>query len=115
MNVKNLILNILIISIFYLSTCSHTKSISNYTNDKKYIPKIGDDVKVLTIDSSEYKFFITEITTDSLKSKNYKFSLNEIQSIEKIENNLLRFLSIFAGIVIINGVLVLLYGISVNI
>ena len=114
MNIKNFILFILIISIFHLTTCSHSKSLSNSTNDKKYIPKIGDDVKVLTIDGLEYKFFITEITTDSLKSKHYKFSFDKIQSIEKIGNNPLVFLGILASIVIINGIFVIFYGITIG-
>ena len=102
----------MLFSIFYLSTCSHSKSMSKSGSENKYIPKIGDDVRILTIEGSEYKMFITEITPDSIKSEKYKFSFKEIQSIERLKNNPIIFLGIFVGAVIIFEAILLMTGMN---
>ena len=109
-NIKNIIVYFMIISNYAFLSCSHSKGNSVLNPNDQYKPKKGDDVKIITANGNEYKFFITEITPDSIKSEKYNIPIKDIQSIEKIKNHPVLLLVVLVGFLTIPALLFLANG-----
>jgi len=98
MDYNRLVIYFLALAFINIVACSHSRSLSSTTSEKDYFPEVGDDVVVVLKSGETHKFFITEITPDSIKSNIYKFSKDEMVSIKPIESNFLRGFGVTVGI-----------------
>jgi hypothetical protein len=96
MHYRELIVYILVFSIFNLCACSHTKSIRKQNIAKDYQPGNKVEIKIKT--GARYEFILTEVTADSLKGNQYKIAIEDIQTIKKIGGNKLILVWVLVGI-----------------
>ena len=104
MNYKNVLVHLLILSIFNYTCCSHSKILTGKDIEKKFRP--GDKVNVKTKEGPRYKFILTAVSEDSIKGNNYSVATKDIVTIEQIydSNNY----DILFGILIGIGILILI-------